>query len=445
MKKSLFMLCVAAATLASCSQEDVLDMAANHGADNAINFRARTFKATRGAEVTSESLNSFMVIGLKGDLDAVREGEGQLSAWWTSPVEFKRSTVEGDANGDMQYFRSDTPMYFPSDFSPVSFLAYAPSTLSNVSASLGQPNAEDNGNLLIEGYTVNSDINSQEDIIIDGVGGVQRDDTYPSLDLYFKHALSKVFVSKAKNDNSEYTYKVAGVRFGNIAMTGDCKYDPSAGDGSMHSYFTWTYADQKASVEHKFAKGIEIDGSADLMSGAETDGSFLLIPQTLPSELASEESDQRFLCKEGVAYIGLLIQIVQKDDNKVVYPFEKGVDNITETIDGEKYAWAIFPVGTTWLAGNYVDYQVDFTNGAGFVAPGAEGYDYEGWEDGDEESKTLHFDLQYKPIFGESIKFTVEICGWDKSYTDSNVQQNGDKESLEVILDGGAVEDPFGE
>ena len=460
MKKSLFLMCVAAATLASCSQEDVLDVAANHGADNAINFRVRTLKATRGVDMVADDLQSFKVFGLKGSIDEYRDGTQSepLTQWWGDAIEFKRSTVEGDDHEDYgRYFRSDIPMYYPTDYSFVTFLAYAPAELGGVSPVLDSSDPDEHGNLLISNYTVNPDINAQEDIIVDG-GSSMRDEEYSSYDLTFKHALSKVFVSHVMNNDERYSYKVAGVRFGNIAMTGNGMYDPYGYSDSYSDYFKWTVAENPTDkAEYIFKEGVEIDGNTALMSNEGTDGSFLLIPQQLQyvtKEGIEDEGDgvHNLVCQEGVAYVGLLIRITEKNlkgEDEVVYPFAQGVANITETVNGEEYAWAIFPVSTNWLAGNYIDYQVDFSKGAGFVAPGAEGFMHPwGPQPGDEdysEENDWWVKLEYTPILGSEIKFTVTILDWDLSNTDSTVQQDGDDHSKEVWQDGDSVEDPFGE
>ena len=415
MKKSLFLMCVAAATLASCSQEDVLDVAANHGADNAINFRVRTLKATRGVDMVADDLQSFKVFGLKGSIDEYRDGTQSepLTQWWGDAIEFKRSTVEGDDHEDYgRYFRSDIPMYYPTDYSFVTFLAYAPAELGGVSPVLDSSDPDEHGNLLISNYTVNPEINAQEDIIVDG----------------------------------------------NIAMTGNGMYDPYGYSDSYSDYFKWTVAENPTDkAEYIFKEGVEIDGNTALMSNEGTDGSFLLIPQQLQyvtKEGIEDEGDgvHNLVCQEGVAYVGLLIRITEKNlkgEDEVVYPFAQGVANITETVNGEEYAWAIFPVSTNWLAGNYIDYQVDFSKGAGFVAPGAEGFMHPwGPQPGDEdysEENDWWVKLEYTPILGSEIKFTVTILDWDLSNTDSTVQQDGDDHSKEVWQDGGSVEDPFGE
>ena len=458
MKKSLFLMGVAAATLASCSQEEVLDVVANHDADNAINFRARTFKATRGVDMVAEDLESFNVFGLKGDLESYREGSSTelLTDWWGPAIEFKRSTVEGDGDESFgSYFRSDKPMYYPTDYSPVTFLAYAPANLPNVAPVLDGSDPEVHGNLRFTNFTVDPDINKQVDLIADGASPVRKDDG-ASVDLTFKHALSKVFVSHAMNNDERYTYKVAGVRFGNIAMTGTGMYDPCGYGSSYSDYFKWTVEeDPTDKAEYIFSEGVKIDGLTELMTNKDTNGSFLLIPQQLQYETkdgVEDESDgvHNLVCQEGVAYVGLLIRITEtniKGEEEVVYPFAEGVKNITETVYGEDYARAIFPVSTKWLAGNYIDYQVDFTNGAGFVAPGAEGLMHPwGPQPGDDdynEDSEWWIHVEYTPILGTEIKFTVQILDWDASYTDSSVQQGGDDYSKEVWDDGGSVEDPF--
>lgn len=194
-------------------------------------------------------------------------------------------------------------------------------------------------------------------------------------------------------------------------------------------------------MEYIFETPVKIGAeTTPLMDSKSENGSFLLIPQQLKHEVSEgveddSSSPRSFVFKEGVSYIALLVRIIHNidaDHSEVAYPYAKGVENITVTIDGEKYAWAAFPVGTKWVPGCYVDYFVDFSNGPGFVAPGGCYLTIDGFT-GEEPTRIL---LDYKPILGGQIIFTEDVNTWNEG-TAGTVDNGG-----ETDIDQGDFEDP---
>ncbi|MDE5749914.1 MAG: fimbrillin family protein, partial [Duncaniella sp.] len=82
MKKSLFLLSAAALALASCSQEEVLDINTSKVDNNVITFRPRTGKASRSLDITTENLQSFKVLAFKGDMGTLEEGDAPREQYW---------------------------------------------------------------------------------------------------------------------------------------------------------------------------------------------------------------------------------------------------------------------------------------------------------------------------------------------------------------------------
>ncbi|MDE7381395.1 MAG: fimbrillin family protein [Muribaculaceae bacterium] len=413
MKKTLFMLAVTGLALTSCSQEDVVYV--NHRNDDAITFRARMNRPTKAQDFTTENLDSFKVYGYLGDINEI-ETEGPLTDYFKKAVEFKRDMTDND-NLSM-YFTSDETYYWPNDGSWFSFLAYAPSDLTGVSSNT-------NGELHFSNFEVNPDIEKQIDLIAEAGAGAKDPelDGWDELFLYFKHALTKVYVSAAKNSNPEFDIEVAGVKISNIAMKGDCVFNGlSREDDEIH--FDWTPSSELGEVVYIFDNPVKIEeDSTPLMDRDAANGSFLLIPQQLLNDRKFTEDSNMiaFNFKEGVAYISLLVRVVHTGSNAVMYPFKEGVEDITETVDGKQYAWASFPVGSLWSAQRYVEYVVDFSRGLGYVAPGA------------------REDLEYTTILGPEIRFTEEVAEWSEGlYSDVG-------ESHVVDVDQRDVEDPFGE
>lgn len=452
MKKKLFLMSAIALTLASCSQEDVLDFNRNlQGNDGVISFRARTSKSTRAQDITTESLNEFNVFALKGCVDDLT-GNQTLPEFWKGAETFRLNEETG-------YFESETPHYYPTDSHSISFTAYAPTSVADVSVN-GQ------GELSIPSFTVNDDITKQVDLIVADCPGNFLDKVFDNeydgaLPLDFVHALSKVYVSAAMNSNSEYTYKVAGVKFGNIMKSGRYLYndfdrgaDGTDGEELNHQWFPVN--NELGDLEVIFDEPIEIDGDTPLMDGFDEKGSFLMIPQQLKSKIVTNDDNDpeynnviSYSFEEGVSYIALLINIMYNKPetgvNYQAYPYLHGeVDKISQEIDGVKYAWAAFPIGSPWTAGKYIDYKVDFSKGAGFVPPGAgdvqlyiDGqpqYEYD--EDGNQIGPT-YVNFEYKPILGDKIIFTESVGDWNQG------DENTVDQQFEGVVNCADMEDPF--
>lgn len=451
MKKGLFFLGIAALTLASCSQEDVIDVNRTAVNGNSIAFRARTGKATRALEYDSYNLDDFMVYGYKGCIDD--EDDTMIPYFLNgNPLLFKR---------DGLLYTSSTPYYYPADGSWLTFLAYAPS-------SLVMEKSGDHGGIK-NNFTVNSDITKQIDLIFANGGSNLMPDEEDQ-ELTFEHALTKVFISELRNNDTRFKYEIAGIKFGNIYNTAEVEYfgelwqkqtaddqnevwneegkfiSHSGGDIFCHPqgdqtdemvlYFTPKVLDKDATTVSLMSGD---DRAA--IAGAEGAGSeaFMLIPQQLSKDKLTDSGDGiKGSFGAGMSYIALLVRITNTITNEVIYPYSEGVDNISETIDGVTYAWAAFPVASLWVPGLYMDYMIDLSEGAGFVAPGAEGRDLEETDD-DNNVITTHIDLEYTPILGRVIKFYESVFDWDQggavTVTEKNVLQ----------VDNGDFEDPFGD
>ncbi len=455
MKKTLIIAGLASLTLASCSQEEVLNVASH--SDNAIAFSVRTAKNTRAADITTGSLETFKVFGLYGSIDERVEDESYTMDKYFGGVDFKKTF---DSDRIMDVFKSDVPYYYPADGTLVTLIAYAPADLDATVDNKGQ---------IIVQHEVDEDITKQKDIIFDaftsGITVTEYEDEESGEmveeipELYFFHNLTKVFVSGAKNTNSRYKYSVAGVKFGNIGVKGEGTIDKINWQGGSDTPDNpeWIIT-KEGDRSHIFSQAITIGEdvtpimSGDLSSSVAPvgtqergEGSFLMIPQDLRlknDDFDYSQSVQSLVMKEGHPYIGLLLRITtgSGDEEKVIYPFAQGVDNITEEVGGIKYAWAVFPIATNWIGGTYVDYLVDFSNGAGFVAPGAEGLEDPFWADG------TMLVLEHKPILGREIKLTESVKSWTDEDGDSNIQSSEVtiEQGSEAVLDHGSFVDPFG-
>ncbi len=453
MKKSLFLLSAAALALASCSQEEVLDINTSKVDNNVITFRPRTGKASRSLDITTENLQSFKVLAFKGNID----DDGQeMVQYWPDWVEFSKgapSTKPDEWGG--YFFTSETPYYYPTDGAALYFLAYAPSTLANVTAS-------GYAELRIKDYTVKANIEEQEDIVVGDTAGsydeLAMEDGAPdgATGLELNHTLSKIFVSGAVNTNDQYTYEVVGIKFGNITNKGSLVYnewrreyaegdeegEPSL-DGEATTIQWKDLGEQTDSVVYIFDEPITIGNTkTTLMSGEVGDlkGSFMLMPQALQADIVKDDDEnweynsvRNLNFGPGMSYIAFLVHITHKwtvdgeEKTEDVYPFAEGVERISRKIGDKVYAWAAFPISTEWKGGFYVDYYVDFSKGAGFVAPNDNVKDWFGTE----------LKLDYLPILGKEVKLITTVGGWNNGDEVTETQEE------EAIINVATTEDPF--
>ncbi|MDE7153722.1 MAG: fimbrillin family protein [Muribaculaceae bacterium] len=436
MKKALFFAGIAAMTLASCSQEEVLKVNTGNADDNLVSFRVRSRNAARSVEYNTENLQDFKVFGYIGWPDeAYENGADNLVPF------FKGGLAETFTRGEDGIFTSATPYYYPGDGSMLYFAAFAPTTLDPVPTPYG--------GFKIDEYTVNADITKQEDIILAETIS-DSESAAADNEITFRHALSKVYISELRCSNENLKIEVVGVKFGNIDAAGELLFcgekafshegqnevfgeDGYIADGDGRIF--WKPAgEQTSSFVYLLDAPVVLDKdntSAAIMSGddAATENAthkeaFMMIPQQLKATLEENEEGteiQKFY--ETDSYIAFLIRVTTVSNDKVIYPFAEGVTNITEEIGGVKYAWAAFPVASLWAPGLYVDYLVDFSKGVGFVAPGAE-------------------DHVLKPILGTEVTFTVSV-----GTSGTNGWNQGGLESIEhdntVRVDIADDEDPF--
>lgn len=437
MKKLLFSMGVTALALSSCSQEEIVSVNTSNG-DEPIAFRVRSSKLSRAQEFTSDNLQEFGVFALYGLPEDIYDNNESpmMKEFFNGAVTFKRG-----ADG---VFTSNEPYFYPTNGSIIYFSAFAPASLAET-ATIGNY-----GSVEIQNFTVDSNIEKQIDIICDNAP-VSNDDATEAIELTFKHALSKVYVSEVRNsEDSDFKYEIVAVKFSNIHNTGDFIYrgekalsatgdevnpytdeEGYTSDVTGNGIFWKPVGEQTDEIEYRFETPIvvgETTTSATVMSGSDADanGAFMLIPQQLSKEFLNEDGTiESTSFEEGMSYVAFLVRITHIKSGKIVYPYATGVEAISETIgegeDAITYAWAAFPISSLWGGGAFTDYVVDFSKGAGYVAPGAD------------EEYALY------PILGNEIKFTGEVLTWEDGSWTTIDQEN------QLGIDVGGEEDPFGE
>ena len=170
----------------------------------------------------------------------------------------------------------------------------------------------------------------QKDFIYAYAKGNLKGNGTDGMDITFKHALSEITVA-AKNENTDYTIEVSGVKLGNIKNKGTFTFPSCDGDGNDAS---WTTTENKTDYQITWSTPVTL--GPELSSLDVSNVPFMLIPQKMqPKDKAIDGT-----------YFALLIKA--KNGSKIMYN-----------------DWAYIAIDKDWQMGKRYDFTFDFTYGAG--------------------------------------------------------------------------------
>ena len=315
MTKKIFLFAMAAIAMASCSNDETLDINQGKG----IGFRISADKATRGIETKTDNLKEIYVT-------AVDANDANL---------FKDLLF---SEGEGGIFSSNPLYYWPGDGSNLTFHAYAPAA-----EKIGATVTTGATNNKVENFSPAEEINDQIDLVYVTATGNKTNEA-EGVTLKFDHMLSQISI-KAKNTNEGYIYKVAGVKIGQPVSKGSLDFTTK----------DWTWTQEKAIYAETYKESAKTL-NANAQSLMKTEGNHaMLIPQQLTKWNIAEDPTN---AKKG-AYLSVLVNITTKDGAQV-YPSEG---------NEEDYAWAAVAIDTEWKPGSHYVYTLDFSEGAGNVDP----------------------------------------------------------------------------
>ena len=365
MNKMIYLCAAAALTLASCSNDETVEVAQQKG----ISFRAVTGLNTRASEVTTANLSEILVTAF---WDA---NNNKYDGFTNGEVLYKK-----DGNGD---FNSAIPVYWPGkdqENEKLSFTAFSNNWTGNKTIT-------DKNTISVGSVEINTDVDQQADMVyVTGATGTKVANETAGVPLVLGHALSQIQIS-AKSDNTVYTYQVKGIRISNVDGEADFDVvtDKWSNNGANDQVYNVTYDN-----------AITLNGTAQTIMKAEGNN-LMLLPQagvdgTGTTTVWDVENDQTNTQKG--TYISVLLKI------------KKGTENVFPAEGDDTYGWAAVPASFTWVKGNKYVYTLDFTNGAGRVDPVTPGPGVKPQPDGKDP----------KPgdkILGDPIKFTVTVTPWN--------------------------------
>lgn len=352
MNKSIFLCAAAALALASCSNDETVEMAQQ----KAIGFRTVVGLNTRGVETGTANLRAIDVTAYKG----TEEYFGV-----TTPIRYEKA-LGGT------FFESANKYYWPVDDAELTFTA-----LNEDWDGAGTRVFTSSTDIKIKDVTVADEVGLQKDLVyVTGVKGKKSTNESTGLALTMDHALSQIQIN-AKNGNNLYKYQVKGIRVAKV--NSKATFDVIAG--------TWDNASDVKTYKVEYDTPIALQADAQPIMGTVA-GNAILIPQTT-TEWDGVAIDDAVTG----SYISVLVQITTKDGG-LVYPKK-----------ANGFTWASVPVSFTWEKGNKYIYTLDFTNGAGKVDPVDPGTDWDKNEPQKDPDKG-------QDILGEPIKFTVTVNTW---------------------------------
>ena len=387
MKKAFYMMAAAAIALSSCSSEETTDVAKSAS----ITFRPTVGLNSRGVELTQQNIQNMWVSGFRAD-----------NSLYFDFLQYNRGT---GTNG------------FASEGIGMPWEKGATYTFVGISPAIENWAAENNRTITsssasFTGITPDTDIALQKDLVIGtAVGSETTQGTVTGgVTINLNHILSQVRIL-VKNQNTNLIYSIAGIRIASVSPSGDFTYAMNNGNGTP----TWTNQSQEFCNYEKTFTPIELDGTSakavDLTEkiGGEGCGA-MLVPQTrTPWNGKKITEDAKY---DKGAYISILLSVRTKA-GEIIYPKNQK--------DPAVRAWAAVSVpadaGNTtfdWKISNKYLYTLDLSTGCGKVDP---------VNPNPGPDTIVPDDSKGENIFGETIKFIVNVLDW----TDNSVNINGSR------------------
>lgn len=377
MKKKFLFAAMAVAALASCSNDEVVDV--NNG--GSISFRASLDKAVTRTNVTKLlNLQSFNVTAIGNGVNY-----------------FTNLDVFSNDNGAS--WKSASTYYWPSY--GLTFFAYAPQVPTGTVSI-------DNTAKKITEFSPAQAVKDQKDLVISCNTGTKIANEGTGVAMNFKHALSQIEV-KAKCSNDKIQIDILGVKLANAAAKADFTFPEVETNTGYHLLQNqWSNLTEKD--DHLKAYMIQGTTAVRLTDAAQSimfgDNNWMLIPQKLTKWGTTTATTG--------AYLSVLCRIysVDKGNLTLLYPKSTGGN------PNDKYAFSAVGIDTNWEPGKKYTYTLNFADNGGGG----------GWIDPNPIDPTnptnpkvdLNPGTGGTPILGP-IKFTVTVDDWTDQSVDVNM------------------------
>lgn len=335
-----------------------------------IGFRAIVEKGTRAQETTNYNLEYFCATAVSGYADGTVDKAEDI---FFKNVQFTRI-------GD--YFYSYPTYYWPEDNRIIAFIAHYPS-MEELGATdrfylerTYDADNQENTTLKWNIYDLApaTQIKDQIDFVSGFALGNKEFALTDGVTMYLYHPLSQIDI-RAYNANTNYTYKVRGIRIAVPKSKADLSFI------AMPCDFDFTYKTDEITVyEDTYDTPVTLSSWTQSIMNSSS-GNAILLPQTLTAwDPENDPTNQA----QG-SYLSVKLQITDKNGEQV-FP-ETG-----------EYGWAAIPIGGQWEQSNRYNYTLDFTGGAGYIDP------TEAVNPG-------------KNVLGDEIILTTKLAAWEDKVT----------------------------
>ncbi|MCS2617312.1 fimbrillin family protein [Bacteroides thetaiotaomicron] len=195
MKKVLLAI-AAVATITSCSQNEEFE---NPAQNAEINFSTIVSKSTRAVIIENKDFKKFTAYGYS-------HGETNFTGVVTSTIMSSAEYTKGEDGG----WTTSGRYYWPTS-GKVTFFGYGGVATATY--------AKEDGKFPTLKYTVLTDINKQEDLLVAQQANKSKENNNPSVNLNFKHALAQVYF-KLKGNDADLTYTVSKIELNKVRTEG---------------------------------------------------------------------------------------------------------------------------------------------------------------------------------------------------------------------------------
>ncbi len=348
MNKKICLCAAAALALASCSNDEVVEMAKGDG----ISFRTVAGLNTRGAETTTVSVQT------SGVYVTTFKTDGSVMYPET------KYTHNGGIWSGGQFWEQEAALNF--------YLTYPAVKTWNVDKNFNLATGKK-----ITGFKVEDQIKDQVDYVFDYVGSTKTNDAIPA---HLNHILSQIEI-KAKSSNTLYSYEITGVRIGKVHNTGDFTFPTTVGEDNAQKFGSFDNLSGTQKYEYLIDAPVNLttDGTVSTLK-VDAIGNAMLIPQSLTAWNGTDDG----INTSNNQYLSIKVKVTKTGETN---PYYNG--------------WAAVGVSGEWKAGNKYIYTLDLTNGVGKVDPDGPGPD--------QPNKP---NIPGEDIMGGEIKFNVDVVEW---------------------------------
>lgn len=389
MKKNLLILTgiVTSLTITSCLKDEIKEV--NKGRE--IGFQSAV--QTKGVETTWSTMKTFYVTAL----------EAGTNTPYFQNVPFSQI---GSA------YNSTPAYYWPGGNAAMDFYAYYPST-----QELGCTLKVEKDGMSLENFAPKTKIEEQMDFVTAAtLNKTEADQVASGLPIKFQHHLARVSINASVSYNNAYSYKIAGVKLGNIKSEGDfgltvtttTATDENTGEETVTTTQSASWTNVETSNNHVYeyttdeVVPISLTSSAlnllgelsyDDSDDTKTNYAFLLPQNITPWNPETETIDDT----DG-AYISLYMQTNTAEGVRV-FPAEGDYEWVYVPLSVPKPNGAAEDWTPKWEAGYAYHYSIEFKKGAGYS------------EDGNQ-------------VLGEAVKVTMNIDDWADAADESMVNKD---------------------